>query len=413
MYLDTLELLEYTSGTKDKENLLKNAAAWDTDLPPIMDAVYSFNRKYFLKQLPVLDNAPPYIGGHLPEFMELLKKLETRQVTGDVAHYTVQKFFNTCTTLERKWFQRILLKDLRVGMGISSVNKAGFNIPEFQVQLAKDGKSNKKLNYIIERGVWVSRKYDGYRCLAVVTEGKAVLYTRNGKEYENFPTIVAALEKICPTGQFVLDGELLSDNFQAIQRSAFASKRGTTVGDVKYHIFDLIPAEEWKTQNFKTGANERYADLQRFFQAEGIASLPLVEVEHIPCSSLERILELEREYIAEGFEGAMILPLDMPYYLGRKTNGMMKFKTMLSMDCEILAVYEGEGKYQGTLGGFELEQENGLKCKVGSGFSDEDRNQIWKQPDLVIGRTIEIQYQNLSDDGIMRFPVTLRYRDDK
>ena len=215
MYLDTLELLEYSQGSKEKETLLTGARAWDIDLPPIMDAVYRFSRKYFIAQIPVPTSPPPYIGGHLPDLLELLTKLETRAITGDAAKAAVKALLEKCTHLERKWFPRIILKDLRVGMGISSVNKAGFNIPEFQVQLAKDGKENKKLEYIIERGVLVSRKYDGYRCLAVVTNGTATLYTRNGKEYENFPTIVAALEKTSVHGEISDFAKFVADEMKA------------------------------------------------------------------------------------------------------------------------------------------------------------------------------------------------------
>lgn len=410
MYLDTLELLEHYTGTKDKETLLTGSLSWDEELPLVMDAVYSFYRKFFIKQLPEITSPPPHIGGHLPELMALLKRLETREITGDAAKQAVKTLLERCTSLERKWFQRIILKDLRVGLGISTVNKAGFKIPEFEVMLAKDGKECKKLKEIVTKGVFVSRKYDGYRCLATVMGGKATLYTRNGKEYENFPTIEAALEKACPSGEYVFDGEIMSDSFQSMQKSAFASTRGTTVGDVKYHIFDMIPADEWRNQKFTALAHERFSNLNDFFTNQSKSPL-LVEVDHEWVESIELILKYEREWMVEGYEGAMVLP-DMPYYLGRKSNAMMKFKTMLSMDCTVEGVYEGTGKYAGSLGGIHVLQGSGGKyCDVGSGFSDAERDRIFASPDLVLGRVAEIKFQNLSEDGIMRFPVFVRWRD--
>lgn len=412
MYLDTLELLEHFPGSKDKESLIAKSIQWDTDLPLVLDAALNFSRKYFLKQLPTLVEPAPIIGGHLPELLELLKRLETRQVTGDAAKAAVKELFDRCTTLERKWFQRILLKDLRCGFGISTCTNAGVNIPEFEVQLAKDAKKCKKLNEIIKKGVWVSKKFDGYRCLAVVEDGVATLYSRNGVVYENFPTIQQSLVNACAgrTDVVVFDGEIMSDNFQSMQQSAFASKRQTTVGDVKYHIFDWIPGVEWETQKFAMKAGERFKKLDEFFGQ--VTSPLLVKVDHEWSEDINHILKLERDFLALGYEGAMVIN-DIAYYLGRKSNAMLKFKTMLSMDCKILEVCEGEGKYQGTLGSLKLSQENGKICSVGSGFSDEERDQIWRNPSAAIGRTAEIQYQNLSDDGVMRFPVMKRYRDDK
>lgn len=422
MYLDTLEVLEVVKG-KEKETLLAGCL-WDKELAQVLDATYNFNRKYFIKQLPKLDDPSPCIGGHLPEFMALLVSLETRAVTGDAAKLKVQELFNRCTFLERKWFQRILLKDLRCGMGVSTCRKAGFPIPEFEVMLAKDGKECKKLDAIIKKGVWVSKKFDGYRCLAVVKNGVATLYSRNGVEYENFPSVQAALVKVCdyPPGRtFVFDGEIMSDDFQSMQKSAFASKRGTTVGDVKYHIFDMIPVDEWVAQKFVTPASDRFKALGQFFHQLEVAQkevfplqLPidrLVYVEHQWVNDLPTILKLEQQFLSEGYEGAMVLP-DIAYYLGRKTNAMMKFKTMLSMDCKVIGTYEGTGKYAGSLGGLNVIQEDGkTACSVGSGFDDAERSKIYADPVSVLARTVEIRYQNLSDDGVMRFPIFIRFRD--
>ena len=108
----------------------------------------------------------------------------------------------------------------------------------------------------------------------------------------------------------------------------------------------------------------------------------------------------------------MALP-NIPYYLGKKTNRLMKFKTMLSQDCKVVGLYEGEGKHEGRMSGLKLIQENGLACDVGSGFTDEDRIVIWNDPSCAVGRTAEIKFQELSNDGILRFPVFLRWRNEK
>jgi DNA ligase-1 len=84
---------------------------------------------------------------------------------------------------------------------------------------------------------------------------------------------------------------------------------------------------------------------------------------------------------------------------------------MLTMDCVVTGHYLGEGKYENTLGGLIVQQENGKECRVGSGFIDQERDDILNDITNVVGRTIEVKYQNLSDDGVMRFPIFLRFRD--
>jgi DNA ligase-1 len=138
----------------------------------------------------------------------------------------------------------------------------------------------------------------------------------------------------------------------------------------------------------------------------------LIMVEQRLVYSEAEILQCEVDFMANGYEGAMALP-NIPYYRGKVTNKLMKFKTMLSMDCMVTGIYEGEDKYEGMMGGFSLIQEDGIACKVGSGFSDKDRKDIWNNESLAVGRIAEIKYQEVTPDGVMRFPVFVRWRNDK
>lgn len=418
MYLEVLEQLESTSGTSAKESIIRQNAD-DTGLIYILDVALNFYRKFGIKKFSI---PAPGSGVGLPAFQSVIARLESRALTGNNAVNAVEELLSKASSLEQKWFSRAILKDLRIGMGISTVCKAGIaSIPEFQVMLAKDGKDNKNLNKLISKGVWVSRKYDGYRCLAEVRDFQVTLYTRNGKEYSNFPSIVSAVESLAhihDMPNFILDGEIMSDNFQAVQKSAFASTRGTTVGDVCYHVFDIIRMDEWSTQKFTDKCSVRYDMLHKVIDTannqrakHSLPILPIKEVEHIWTTYLDEVLELERQYASEGYEGAMALN-DIPYYLGRKTNALMKFKTMKSMDCTVLGLYEGEGKYVDMMGGLIVQQENGNKCGVGSGFTDQDRSSMWNiDENELLGRVCEVKYQDLSSDGIMRFPIFMRWRD--
>lgn len=413
MALNVLGQVASVSGKNEKLQILKDNSD-NKELADLLNATFDRNRIFHIKKWD-MPKASENLGSQHDAFMQLLKCLEDRYFTGNEAKAQVEGFFSYCDEEQQEWYAKVLRKDLKAGFSDKTAVKAGFkDIPLFDVMLAKDGKTCKKLDEIIEKGVYISPKYDGYRCLAIVDNGTVTLLSRNGTEYYNFPTVAEALGYNFPEGQYVFDGEIMSDDFQAMQRSAFANKRGTTVGDVKFHIFGYIPFDEWKAQKFKMKTSDRLKELYRLDEEEKFAGDALQVVTHVFTRSLDEILRLEKEYLEQGYEGAMALP-DIPYYLGKKSNRLLKFKTMESQDCEVIGFYEGKKgtRLEGTFGGFIVKQEDGQECRVGTGFSDEDRNHLMLTFDTWYNTIIEVKYQELTNDGIMRFPVFMRKRPDK
>ena len=406
--LNVLLKISLISGKNDKRKILQENKD-NKRLFELLDASLNFFRKFYMNKFDISNCALNEIDLH-DEFMALLNKLERRLITGNTAKSCVEVFLNKCSDRQQDIYAKVLRKDLKAGFSVDTAAEF-FPIPTFDVMLATDGKKCKQLNKIISTGVFVSPKLDGYRCLAVIDNGEVTLYSRNGSEFGNFPSIKESLLKSfgANTHAFVLDGEIMSDDFQAMQKTAFADKRGTSIGDVKYNVFGALTISEWRSGVFTLTTSQRLANLN------GISSVFGPEVVAVPqewATTLERVLELEVEYMSQGFEGAMVLP-NIPYYKGRSSNKLMKFKTMQSQDCTITELYEGDvgSRLQGKMGGITLVQENGVICDCGSGFSDKDREYMWRNHELFRNRIAEIKYQELSKDGVMRFPVFVRFRD--
>ena len=404
---EVLDLLEKTSSTKQKIAILKDNIKVP-DLFFLLASTFDYTRRYYIKQLPEIvgtgSDIPENVTSHL---WSILGECESSGRT-DATRTRVADLLSLQHPIVAKWYRRVILRDLRCGVSLDTALKAGFDIPSFEVQLATDAKKCKKLDSIITKGVRVSAKLDGYRCLAVGSVGVFTLYTRNGNVYENFPTIKTELERMFPEGDYVFDGEIMSDSFSDMQKSAFASKRKTTVGDVKYHVFDMIPPNEWSSQNFTTGYEQRYQNLEDTL-VDGSSELVGL-VPHYACSTVEEVKEFQQLFESRGFEGAMVNP-DMPYYMGRKSNALLKFKSMETWDCTITGFVEGKGRLEGSLGKVLVAQPNGQPGEVGSGFDDAERAAIWSTQDQHKGRIIECKFQELTDDGFMRFPIFLRFRD--
>ena len=120
--------------------------------------------------------------------------------------------------------------------------------------------------------------------------------------------------------------------------------------------------------------------------------------------------------IEHGEEGVMINILDAPYSFKRSSD-LLKVKKMLDIDLEVVGYEEGSGNFSGMLGAFLVRYKEGNIVKVGSGFSKELRQEIWKNPDAYIGKVISVQYfeETVNQQGgiSLRFPVYLDFRSDK
>lgn len=116
-----------------------------------------------------------------------------------------------------------------------------------------------------------------------------------------------------------------------------------------------------------------------------------------------------RRFVSQGFEGAMIKDTSSPYTQGKRSNAWLKVKAVDSEDCPIVSVHEGKGRLAGTMGYVVVEHGNRL-VRVGGGFTDEQRRQIWENRDTVIGSWLEVSFQNMTPEGSFRHP---RIRGDK
>jgi hypothetical protein len=92
----------------------------------------------------------------------------------------------------------------------------------------------------------------------------------------------------------------------------------------------------------------------------------------------------------------------------RQDDLIYRVKPVETHDTVVTDVYEGTGKHAGRLGGLVTPM-----GKVGGGFTDEEREQIWKDPASIIGKTIEVKCMELTSNGKFRHGSKIRIRWDK
>jgi DNA ligase-1 len=102
-------------------------------------------------------------------------------------------------------------------------------------------------------------------------------------------------------------------------------------------------------------------------------------------------------------------------YMFKRTTALLKVKKMNTLDLEIVGYEEGSGRLAGTLGAIHVRYKDGNIVKVGSGFSDRLRAELWRARGDFLGQICEIQYfeeTTNADGGIsLRFPVFKDFRD--
>lgn len=370
-------------------------------------------------------------------FNELAELLYTRQLTGNDARDAIELALSAATQDEwNYWYRRILIKDLRCGVSEKTVNKvlkktAIAPVPVFECMLSHDGANHEKK---IAGTKLLEPKLDGVRCLTIVNyEARTVTqYTRNGKVLENFSHITTALEQFIDDfgRSYVIDGEVVSKSFQDLMKQVHR-KDDVQATDAKLAAFDILPLSEFQAGKSVMGQRRRSKLLKSFetiFEKAstwaGLTGNCLVEVvpqKEVDLDTLVGELEFKQfnaDAIAAGYEGIMIKDPEALYEC-KRTTSWLKQKPFIEVSLTVVAVEEGTGRNEDKLGALVCEGvDDGKKIvvNVGSGFTDNDRDEIWQDKDAVIGQIVEIRAdaatrsQDSEDVWSLRFPRFLRFR---
>jgi DNA ligase-1 len=83
----------------------------------------------------------------------------------------------------------------------------------------------------------------------------------------------------------------------------------------------------------------------------------------------------------------------------------------MDSEYEVVAIEEGKGKMAGKAM-FVCDAGDGKTFRVKMMGALDDLKTYFDNPEPWIGRQLTVKYQNLSADGLPRFPVALRFRED-
>jgi DNA ligase-1 len=381
-------------------------------------AVYGISTKKLHKSVP----ATSIIGIH--SIFELFTYLTQHNTGTDQIVGLCQDFLDGVAACDREsadLLEKLICKDLSIGCEAKTINSVipGL-IPTFEVQLAQ--KYFEKPERLDGKTFAVTTKIDGGRIIAIKENGSVSFYTRAGQKYEGLVDLEREFSEMFPDN-IVLDGEITILNNKGIpSKEAYKRAMKITRADGEKHglkmlVLDAMPVSDWKTQQSSLTYIQRrqMLDCMTAFYNNDTTYFELLPILYMG-SDTSKVLELLEEAIASNEEGVMINICDAPYEFGRTWN-LMKVKKMNTLDLQVVDYEEGSGRLAGTLGAIHVRYKNGNIVKVGSGFSDDLRKQIWNHDVMIVGKIVEIQYfeeTTNADGGIsLRFPVFKDFRPDK
>ncbi|MFI5206922.1 MAG: DNA ligase D [Gemmatimonadales bacterium] len=280
-------------------------------------------------------------------------------------------------------------------------------------------------------------KLDGYRIIAAREGGEPKLLSRNGVDYTaTFPEVARAVAAL-PFGGLVMDGELVVHDaaglpsFQRLQqrsqlKKAFDIRKGSVDLPASLYLFDLVAAEGHDLRGLPLIARKQV--LRRVLPAAGALKF----LDHFETDGEALYERIERM----GLEGIVAKKADSPYR-SRRSAEWLKIRADKVDDFVVVGFSRPKGARSG-FGALHLAQyvDGGLVYmgRAGSGFTDamlkdvgsvleshvvkkalctgpvpKGKDETWTEPLLVA----EVRFKERTDEGLLRQPVFVRFRDDK
>jgi len=341
------------------------------------------------------------------EYKNILEKLKNLKGVKQDIISSVRKFIEKFNKENQELLKFILFKDLKLGLGIKTINKVWNNLiptsdSEFKFVVTKmhNYKDNdKKLPF---KHNIVSRKFNGVNSSITMINNEIVIFSRTGKRVpeERYNNIKLQLkhkkfeiDKYIYLGEIVyLDENLVDHQHKSIDKNYF--------NDCKFVIFDRIKKEDFFNQKssyekFLENVEKieedildgySYNDYQSFLIPLGYSKhiflalqYLLVKDKNSDNDKFKSLLEYSKN---QGWEGIIIRNGDKPYEF-KRTRNILRVKPRKDDEFEIVDIIEGTGKYENNLGAIVVKYRNN-NVNVATGYSDLERKLIWNKRSKIL-----------------------------
>lgn len=437
-----LDEIAAVSGKIDKIKVLSKYK--DNELlKKVIYLAHSPRVKFFIKQIPEYVKEDFELNMPLEQAFLTLESISSRKVTGGEASLVLQCLLNSVSVDDAYVIERIIDKNLKIGMD-SSINKV---IPKLIEETPYQGAksfSEKGALKLFEKGkaVMSQVKADGTYRNAIIRTGDVELISRQGEVSTlvntKFLTELSNLDDCVLNGELTIDGikrtvangivSSVMDIFEkadergpeetAKKITAFEAKHGNlqdTLDKMRFSVWDMISVDEYFDAKSDVEYHTRFNNLKKALESNDFENVELIENRFI--RTYEEAMDHFLDTQSRGLEGTIIKSSHAGWKDGKPTY-QIKMKLEMDMDLRIIGFnYGNKGtKNENVISVLQLESECGKLKTAPGGMTEAMMADITERQGELLGTVVQIRCCGLSetDKGwSTQHPSIVELRPDK
>jgi DNA ligase-1 len=211
----------------------------------------------------------------------------------------------------------------------------------------------------------------------------------------------------------------MSEDFQTLMKQVHRKENAQTE-DAYFALFDFLPLDEFMTGRSSLPLTKRKELLEGFERSEYfkdcilLTEFTVLNIE----DDADKFKAINQEAIDKGYEGIMVKPINGAYEC-KRSYGWLKMKPYIEVTLKVIDIEEGTGKNEGSTGALVCEgidEGKLIRVNVGTGLSDDLRDNIWSDIDSVVGQLVEVRAdaitisQDSDETYSLRFPRFKTFR---
>lgn len=338
---------------------------------------------------------------------DILDQLYKREITGNHAKEVVKNHIDSLTKKDAELFIRIIRKDLRIGVGDSTVNKVWKGLlPEYPYMRCETYSKKTYLKWNSDFGFISQVKMDGIYNNANIIDGNVQFVTRQGNNIDMsyFDHIANELTHL---SGYQIHGELVvydkATNKPLPRKTSNGIINSVTQGGkfedfhiAKYIVWDMIPINESKKGNiYNRTYKERFDSIIEYFKD----TKNVLVVDYSIFYNIEDCFQHALELIKQGHEGTVIKNPN-GFWRHGTSKDQVKIKVEVVSEFEIIGATYGkkDSKYENEYATLQCKSSDDLLQVNVAIKNDKMRKSINDDLDLWLNKIVSIKYNNIEID---------------
>lgn len=402
--LSKLQLISQTSKKTEKQAIVATFSPQELDIVVMaLDPTVT----YYIAEYPAASRWG--VEDWSSKDVDLLLDLSQRRLTGNAALAAVKERMEQLSPAGGEILRRVILKDLRAGIGASTVNKAFPGaVPEFAYMRCSLPKASNIKKWDWADGIFSQLKANGMFARVDIDEGrtKALITTRQGN---TFP--VGVLKKLEEDALWVFKGGTQTHGELTVWRNGELLPRSEGNGmlnsvmlggemdpacEVYYDVWDQIPLDAATPGGRCTAPyKNRFQDLHDQVASGGTRKIMMIESKRV--YSYEEAIAHYREVLGRKLEGTVLKHPEAIWFDG-DSKDQVKLKMEVDVDLKIIGFNPGKPgtRTEKTFGSLQLATSDGLLEASASGFKRDLETWLHENREKATGMIATIRANEVS-----------------